>query len=310
MRREPPGTVAVVDNGTWEAEMGIALAALMLPPGSSVVRVEGTHVGMSRNKAVDIMQGEWLCFIDSDHGFPPDAVMRLLAWGESAVTALNVDRAFPFPPIAFLDQPRPTRRLRPGELPADGLHPVGTFGCGMTLIRRGCLDDVRALLDRDYEESRKHLETTTAIVHAAQGTNGFGQLDGTLKYLEQLLSDLRPMPLFAMGQIDPERTGEDTWFGFHARRAGHQLYVDASLRPSHKFSGMATCEPEAAILQLPTLGAGGLAQLRLAYNMEMPKEAVEKPVEDPDDPERILVDSDYEETGQEAQDQAGRPAGD
>jgi hypothetical protein len=255
MRRESPGTVAICDDGMWAAEFGISLATLRIPPGSRIIRCTGTHIAEQRNRAVQLFIGEWLAFIDTDHEFGPDSLVRLLSWNVPVVSALNIMRMFPFFPVAFLDAPRPTRYLHPSELPSDGLLEVGTTGCGMVLIRRYVIEDIKKLMDEDAAKERADLKTLIGLV---RGHLFEAERDDLVARLEEQHQRVSPKPVFAMGQIDIQRSGEDTWFGFNAKRAGHAVYVDCGLRPGHKTDAMAMASPECARIRLP-----GLVQLSL-----------------------------------------------
>jgi hypothetical protein len=91
---------AFLDAGTWSAVFGLAWNELMLhdsltsqrmvrPNGTYLRKVAGTGgIPEGRNECVrnflDHTDGEWLFFIDTDMGFDPDTVDRLV---ESAVAA-------------------------------------------------------------------------------------------------------------------------------------------------------------------------------------------------------------------------------
>jgi len=184
MHRGVVGTIGVIHKGTWEAGMGRSLRALELPGSVKFHDIEGSHPGWQRNEVVRAMQGSWLCFIDTDQTFQPDALIRLLAWRRPIVMALIAHRHSPFPICAFNGM----RSLPYETLPDDGLVEVDAVGTGFTVIDRAVFNRM-------------------------------------------------PNPWFEVGRINPERTGEDTWFSKKAREAGFTLAVDCGVRVGHDFKG-------------------------------------------------------------------------
>lgn len=80
---------------------------------------------------------EWLLFLDDDHVFPDDILIRLLAHDLPVVGALYLQRQVPFAPIAYSEKTDDARYI-PIDLtdaPATGLLEVAALGTGGMLIR-------------------------------------------------------------------------------------------------------------------------------------------------------------------------------
>lgn len=137
--RRVVGTIGVIHRGTWEAGMGRSLRALDTPGSVRVHDVEGTHIAWQRNTIVRQMEGDWVCFIDSDQEFSPDTLLRLLAWKRPIVGALIAGRHSPFPICAFLGM----QSLPYETLLAEGLVEVDAVGTGFMLIDRAVFNRLK-----------------------------------------------------------------------------------------------------------------------------------------------------------------------
>lgn len=69
-----------------------------------------------------------------------------------------------------------------------------------------------------------------------------------------------PIPWFAVGQIDPERVGEDLYFSRKAREAGLSLRIDCDVRVGHQTTVTVWPRPgEGVELELPGESPVGIA---------------------------------------------------
>lgn len=81
---------------------------------------------------------DWLFMIDSDHSFPDDSLLRLLAHGHGAIGANQPTRS---------NHPEPTARApgggfiytTPEKVAARSVEQVGWLGCGMLLVSSAVL---------------------------------------------------------------------------------------------------------------------------------------------------------------------------
>lgn len=87
-----PGTVVLVtaDLGRYGA-FEHSLEGLIVPAKTQLLRVRGGSSANNQNVGVKKRTGEWVWFIDDDHTFAPEIVMRLLA--------RNVDIVAPVVPM-------------------------------------------------------------------------------------------------------------------------------------------------------------------------------------------------------------------
>lgn len=154
-----PGLLAVPVMETMYslAAFSFVQAARWLPKGTEIVFLrEGTTVAAKRNRFVrellDRPDLEWLAMIDSDHTFPADLVLRLLATGKDLVGAACMLRSGSHVAAGFLtdDAVLSDDPLRPSD--ADGFRwspvnherfpdgpnigEVDLVGTGIILVRR------------------------------------------------------------------------------------------------------------------------------------------------------------------------------
>jgi hypothetical protein len=137
-----PGTVAVAtDEAGRYTRFAIAMQGLLCPIGSRTLWQVGNDIAGNRNGACAQADGDWVWFIDDDHTFAPDILLRLLARDVDIVAPLCLRRVQPFHPVACdLDgRHLDVTRYAHGEL----VEVEHTGSSGM-LIRRRVLEQVEA----------------------------------------------------------------------------------------------------------------------------------------------------------------------
>ncbi len=101
-----PGTVVVLSGETGRyTQFAICAQSLShhLPPGSTVKWLLGSDIAEARNQACEQIHGDWVWFIDDDHAFEPDILLRLLTRDVDIVTPLCLRRTQPFLAIPCVD---------------------------------------------------------------------------------------------------------------------------------------------------------------------------------------------------------------
>ena len=153
------GLVGIIANDAARfSEFGSCVTRLQAPEGWEIEWVIGGDWCGARNNLVQLtLEGGYshLWFMDDDHSFSPDILLRLLAHGLPVVNPLCLTRTMPFVPCVY-----PTR-LPEGEhvyLPVDfetadpsGVIEIEAGGCAGMLIRRDVLEAVAALPGRVFE---------------------------------------------------------------------------------------------------------------------------------------------------------------
>ncbi len=177
VRTVKPGTVAVgfLDPGEWSACFGMSLVDLYLVdahgprrmvPNGKQLRNQCMAGGISagRNevaaKFLDDTECEWLWMIDTDMGFGPDTVERLIASADPATRPVvgglcfKLDREsagafygerYNILPTAFawVETPRIVGFAPIPDLPDDTLLEVSATGAACLLVHRSALERVR-----------------------------------------------------------------------------------------------------------------------------------------------------------------------
>jgi len=139
------GTVAVVagDTGRFTA-FTTSLSRLQKPPGTEVTVIVGSDRIKGRNMHVNEMKGDWLWFIDDDHEFPPDTLMRLLDRNVDVIVPICLMRSTPFNPVDYVAGSE--KGLVPIDLKtasASGTVELYAAGTSGMLIRRRVFDVFR-----------------------------------------------------------------------------------------------------------------------------------------------------------------------
>lgn len=137
--------VACGESGRYSM-FAASIAQLERPAGTTVHFSVGSDREPSRNllarRALD-EGADWLLFLDDDHVFGPDLLMRLLAHQVDLVGALYLRRGRPFTPIAYRER-LPDGRWVPIELSGRSprLVEVAAVGTGGMLVRRAALEAI------------------------------------------------------------------------------------------------------------------------------------------------------------------------
>lgn len=120
---------------------------LMLPEGWKKEHLIGGDWCGARNTLVQMaLEGDYdyLWFMDDDHAFAPDILLKLLAHDKPLVVPVCLTRSAPFVPVTFTEKVGEDRYL-PVYLPgqgASGLVELVAGGCAGMLIRRDVLQSI------------------------------------------------------------------------------------------------------------------------------------------------------------------------
>ena len=79
----------------------IAMESLVVPKGTKFIHARGGSSAKNQNIGVRNREGGWVWFIDDDHTFTPDILLRLLAWNKPIVAPLCPMRYPPFELVLY-----------------------------------------------------------------------------------------------------------------------------------------------------------------------------------------------------------------
>lgn len=113
---------------------------LQKPPNTKFDMVVSTDIPSARNTIVQrALEGgsEWVLFLDDDHTFASDFLMRLLSHEKEVVSGLYLQRAGGHQPIAFSHRREDGlyERINLLDYPGEGLLKVKAVGAGGLLVR-------------------------------------------------------------------------------------------------------------------------------------------------------------------------------
>lgn len=135
------GTVGIIANDNARYTLfAIRLTQMRTPVNTKLDWALTSDRILGRNTLAEraLERGaEWILFIDDDHVFPDDILLRLLAHDLPVVGALYLQRMVPFFPVAYAAKNEDDVYL-PIDLtkaPSEGLMEVAALGTGGMLIR-------------------------------------------------------------------------------------------------------------------------------------------------------------------------------
>jgi hypothetical protein len=135
------GTLGIIANDAARYTLfSVCLTQLKHPPNTRVDWALCTDMTRGRNMLVERsleMGSEWMLFIDDDHVYPSDLLLRLLSHDKPIVGSLYLRRHRPFAPNAFshLNEDLSYQPIDLTSLPNDGLLKVKAVGTSGLLIR-------------------------------------------------------------------------------------------------------------------------------------------------------------------------------
>ena len=203
---ERSGLVAVVSGDrTTYPQFSVAIcAALGATPGAnfSWTMAGGGGVAMARNRMVrEALRNQnvgWVWFIDDDHAFEPDLLIRLL----------KHDRDITVPLVAMKSPPH---RLVAWEL-FDVPNTTSDADLALLTTRHGV----------------RHVSYSSGTGLIELGMAGTGGMLVSREVFESLAD-----PWFEFGRFGSDSRGEDMWFSLKARRAGFRIFCDRDTPMGH-----------------------------------------------------------------------------
>lgn len=145
--------VCIPCHGSPKFKFTVSLGGLLLntvyegmptPPTIELLALESSNLPMARNQLADMAlkrEPDYVLWLDADHSFPPDSLLRLLAHDLDVVGINQPRRNPPYAPTATSLDGKQVHTT--AEKVATGLvEPVRYSGLGMALIKAGAMRKV------------------------------------------------------------------------------------------------------------------------------------------------------------------------
>ena len=120
-----------------------------MPEGANIEWLIGGDWCGARNSLVELTLNsgaEWLWFMDDDHAFAPDLLLKLLSHDVPLCVPVCLMRTPPFQPVTFVERNEKNKfQYLPAylpDLPNDGLIELQAGGCAGMLIKREVLEAI------------------------------------------------------------------------------------------------------------------------------------------------------------------------
>lgn len=205
-----PGTIVLASYYTGRyTDFEISMERLVAPKGTKFIRARGSSSAKNQNVGVRNREGGWVWFIDDDHTFTDDLLLRLLARDKPIVAPLVPMRYPPFELVLY-------KRL---DIVADAQHHVASFE------------------EEFYKMS--DLDGMTGLIQV-QGLPKAGCL-----VREEIWAKM-PDPWFRIGLLHPDDIEDDKYFMWEVReRYGYDLWCDTDLVVNHLNTVSVGCKRDA-----------------------------------------------------------------
>jgi len=148
--KHKPGTVGYIMGDRPRCQQFYdCIEQLMVPEGTALMKATGYNAAHNRNQIIEGMEGDWVWFLDDDHGWEPDALLRLLDSNVDAVVPLYCRRYAPFEPVIY--KSFDPSKYNVSELYSwpeisnmRGCEPIAASGAGGLLVRRHVLEKMES----------------------------------------------------------------------------------------------------------------------------------------------------------------------
>jgi hypothetical protein len=150
-----------------------SMLRLHVPGNSAWAWHTGNGFASLRNHIVREMEPDvdWLFFMDDDHTFYPDILLRLLDRNVDIIQPLVSTRKPPYRPYGYMHDGQDYRSMNWSDFPLHGIKQVDAVGTGGMLVRRKVLD---AVGDPWFEEGRTGKEHLGEDLHFCTKARGKG----------------------------------------------------------------------------------------------------------------------------------------
>jgi hypothetical protein len=234
--RFPPVTIIIPSAALARyCTFEMSVEALQVPDGSTILRGISASLASSVNQAIATTNTPLYWFIDDDHKFEPNLLLRLIAHDVPVVVPLTCFARSPFQPVLVRETVEVGGWAFHTDLDAKLAEIGGLFASGhtiqaqqqvMNLIARGPATRPR---QRFRHYTWDELDGASGLLKLPPG----GRCGRAGMLVKREVFDAIPAPWFELGQTNPEEPGEDYWFVQKVLAAGFNVYADVEQPYGH-----------------------------------------------------------------------------
>lgn len=179
-KRRRGGLIGIIANDAARfSEFPACVTRLQTPPDWEIEWLIGGDWCSARNALAQLTVDEkfsHLWFMDDDHSFPPDILMKQLRWNKPLVNPICLTRTYPFQPVTYLEE----GALDLASVPAEGLVELHAAGAAGMLIAREVLE---AIEPPWFEYSDRSEDVIFCEKAKAAGFTLYGDLSARLGHI-------------------------------------------------------------------------------------------------------------------------------
>ncbi len=198
-----------------------SLERLQVPKGTALERASNYNAAHNRNELISGLEGEWILFLDDDHVFEDDALLRLLDRDVDVVSALYCRRYPPFSPVVYHGIDILNKRMElytwEGLSEESGLLEIAGCGAGFLLVKTKVLQAMTPPFFRvggsDWQSDVIGEDTNFCVSVRELGYKVYVDLDVSIAHL--------PDETYLV----PIRQSDNKAFNVMAEICGHRLFA-------------------------------------------------------------------------------------
>lgn len=232
----PPVSIIIPTSGLGRyVTFEMSMEALHAPEGSGIWRGIGSSLAAGVNEAIAGSRTPLVWFLDDDHAFDPQLLLRLIAHDVPVVVPLTTFSRPPFNPVLFKSTELVGPWVHHNDLAAQAAEISRLYFEGYELQAERALASLieRGPLRRPRQRFRLYEWADLAHVAGLFTLPPGGRCGRSGMLVKREVFEAIPPPWFELGQTNSEEPGEDMLFAGKVQAAGYPIMVDLEQANAH-----------------------------------------------------------------------------